>query len=495
MPGLHPASAVTSDELKPYRVLAAAMRRPGLAAAVERFCGILERIDAARIAIAMDNGLDWLAADLAALATGRVVVPLPPFFSHDQQAHVIASAGVDSLLLHDISPFGPTDRFAGFEVGGKDRDVTWLKHIVADPPRLPPGTFKISCTSGSTGRPKGVCLGASMLETVAASLVERTRGIGVRRHLGLLPLSVLLENVAGAWAALLSDADLQLPGVAETGLHGSSGLDPEQLAACLRKYRPESIIVLPQMLEALCGVLDAGMFDPSTLKFVAVGGGHTPLPLLERARAVGLPVYEGYGMTECGSVMCLNTPGLDRPGSVGKPLGHIGINVSTAGELTLSGPHHLGYVDAPADTGTEQAFATGDLGHIDAEGYVYIAGRTDNRYSTAWGRNISPEWIESELNGEPEIAQSFVHGRGLAFNVAILVTTESDPAAVDRAVERCNRRLPDYARIACWQVRRERFSPGDGTSTPNGRLRRDAILSCHGRRIEEMISTRQERIA
>lgn len=471
------------------------MLRPKLAAAVENFSDMLGQIDACRIAVAMDNGLEWLAADLAALATGRVVVPLPPFFSHEQREHVMASSGIDTLLLHDLAPFGPADRFTGFRVCRRDKNLTWLKRAPTCPPDLPRGTFKISYTSGSTGRPKGVCLGASMLEAVAVSLVERTRDIGVRRHLSLLPLAVLLENVAGTWAALLSGADLQLPGLAETGLNGSSGLDAPRLAACLRRHRPESIIVLPQMLNALCHLATNGMLDPSTLKFVAVGGAHTPRSLLEHAREVGLPVFEGYGMTECGSVVCLNVPGQDRPGSVGKPLAHIGIEAAESGELTMSGPHHLGYVGTPDGGDSAGLFPSGDLGRIDAAGYVHVAGRIDNRYSTAWGRNISPEWIESELNGEPEISQCFVHGRGLAFNLAVIVPTAADPANVELAVERCNRRLPDYARIACWQVRRDPFSVEDGTSTPNGRLRREAVLARHRRDLEELISMKQGKTA
>ena len=486
---------MTANPGRFHGVAAAAMQRPGLAAAIERISGILEQIDARRIAISMDNGIDWLAADLVALTTSRVVVPLPPFFSHEQREHVIASSGVDTLLLHDIAPFGPADRFADFRFCGRDKNLVWLKRSPVSPPGLPRDTFKISYTSGSTGRPKGACLSASLLEAVAVSLVERTRELGIRRHLSLLPLAVLLENVAGTWAALLSDADLQLPGLAETGLNGSSGLDGTRLAACLCRYRPESIIVLPQMLDALCHLVTNNMFDPSMLKFVAVGGAHTPLALLERARKAGLPVFEGYGMTECGSVVCLNVPGRDRPGSVGRPLAHIGIKASESGELILSGPRHLGYVGAPGDQDAEGPFQSGDLGRIDDAGYVHIAGRIDNRYSTAWGRNISPEWIESELNGQPEIAQCFVHGRGLAFNIAIVVPSECEPAQVAGAVERCNRVLPDYARIARWQIRDARFTPDDGTTTPNGRLQREAILARHRNQIDGMISIEQGQTA
>lgn len=433
---------------------------------------------ARRIAIALDNGPDWMAVDLAALAEQCVVAPIAPFFSPAQRRHAIDSAGCDILLtdaLFEADDPGLVDGFRAVETCAGIR--IWQRQPAAVP-ELAPGTFKISYTSGTTGNPKGACLSADLLEAVAGALTQRTASLDIGRHLCLLPLAVLLENVAGAWAALLSNAELILPPLAETGLTGSSGLDPAAFVDCIHRHRPHSIIVLPELLKAMCGLVAAGMLDPSGQKLVAVGGARTPPSLIEQARALALPVYEGYGLTECGSVVCLNAPGADRPGSVGRALDHQRLSCTPRGELRIHGPRFLGYVGDPARP-DDAPLATGDFGAIDADGFVHVHGRRDNVYATSWGRNIAPEWIEAELNAQPEIAQSFVHGRGLPANRAVLVATGASVDAVQAAVDRVNRQLPDYARIGHWYLRRQPFGPADGTATANGRPRRPAILAAH----------------
>jgi acyl-CoA synthetase (AMP-forming)/AMP-acid ligase II len=194
----------------------------------------------------------------------------------------------------------------------------------------PPGTAKISYTSGTTGTPKGVCLSQAAIDRVAASLHEVTRDLAVRRHLCLLPLATLLENIAGVYAPLLAGAEIALPGLDEVGLRGATGLDLRQLLHCIAAYEPDSLILLPQMLAGLVGAAERGARLPRSLRFVAVGGGVVGLPLLERAARAGIPVYEGYGLTECGSVVALNTAAARRR-ERGRPLPHSRVRISGDG--------------------------------------------------------------------------------------------------------------------------------------------------------------------
>ncbi|MDT8437584.1 MAG: AMP-binding protein [Wenzhouxiangellaceae bacterium] len=435
-------------------------------------------LGARRIALALDNGLDWLAVDLAARAEQLIVVPIAPFFSATQRLHALDSAGCDLLLTTADPDPGEPHRAAGFRMLDEAHRIRIWQRGLTNPPALPPGTFTISYTSGTTGTPKGVCLAADLLEQVAASLAERTAALGIGKHLCLLPLAVLLENVAGAWAALHSGARLILPRLAETGLAGSSGLDLACFAACLQRHQPHSIIVLPELLKALCHLVESKQFDPEDLRLVAVGGARTPATLIEYARGLGLPVFEGYGMTETGSVVCLNAPAADRIGSVGRPLAHQRLSRARDGELRVHGPRFLGYVGDAAQS-PDEPFRTGDAGDIDGDGFVHVHGRVGNVYSTSWGRNVAPEWIEAELNAQAEITQSFVHGRDLPENLAVLVPSAAGEHALQAAVERVNRDLPDYARISRWRVRARPFSTDDGTATANGRLRRGQILALH----------------
>ena len=166
-----------------------------------------------------------------------------------------------------------------------------------------------------------------------------------------------------------------------------------------------------------------------------------------------------------------------RPGSVGRPLPHARVSVRD-GELFVDGPHCLGYLggDAPLVDG---AIATGDLGHIDADGFVHVTGRRKHVFITAFGRNVSPEWVESELLQHTAFAQAVVHGEARPFNVAIVWPRDPalDDAALRRALDAVNRDLPDYARIGDVVRADAPFSVADGLLTANGRPRRDAILA------------------
>src|SRR5690606_4443929 len=182
----------------------------------------------------------------------------------------------------------------------------------------------------------------------------------------------------------LAGAEVIVLEPAESGLIGAAGLDVERLLRCLRRYEPHSVILVPQMLAALVEALEAGAPAPRSLRFVAVGGAHVPVALLERAERSGLPVYEGYGLTECGSVVAMNAPGAQRTGSVGRALPHTRVRVDETGEIVVAGAAMLGYVGAPVLEPTE--IHTGDVGRIDTEGFIYVQGRRKNVFITSFGR-------------------------------------------------------------------------------------------------------------
>ncbi|MBW8367389.1 MAG: AMP-binding protein, partial [Arenimonas sp.] len=380
----------------------------------QRLAQALDAHGLRRIASRLDNGPAWLALDLAIRRLGGVHIPLPTFFSAGQVTHALSSSGAEAVVTAgaESTPIGAAARDRLALGAGL---VAW--RLQAARPTLPEGTACITYTSGTTGQAKGVCLGADSLLTVAGSLVEAARALSPRRHLCLMPLSTLLENVSGLYAALLSEAEIAVPPLAEIGYTGAAGLDVPKLLACLQRYQPESAIVLPQLLLALVSAAEQGHRLPSSLRFLAVGGGRVGPRLLARAAALGLPVFEGYGLTECASVVCLNRPGALRPGSVGRALPHAKVTVLD-GELQVDGVRCLGYLgqDGPAPG----PIATGDLGHVDDEGFVHVTGRSKNVFITAFGRNVSPEWVESELLQHPAFAQALVWGEARPRNVAVV---------------------------------------------------------------------------
>ena len=167
---------------------------------VERVAGVIASLAGGAlsprpIGVALDNGPAWALIDLALIKLERPSVTLPPFFSPAQAQNALADAGAGFL----IRPAAPGE--GGFSVGG----VMLAIHPLQFPEReLHPGTAKITYTSGSTGAPKGVCLSQRQMESVASDLVEVIGADFADRHLAIMPLGVLLENVAGLYPVLLA---------------------------------------------------------------------------------------------------------------------------------------------------------------------------------------------------------------------------------------------------------------------------------------------------
>ncbi len=422
-----------------------------------------------RVALALENGCEWILWDLALLQSHLVCIPRPSFFSAGQVTHLLDSADVDSVI-GDL-PGGVDPAQLGFSRTslGWQRLASPLRSTAA---AVPEGTCKITFTSGTTGQPKGVCLAANALMTVALSLQTACAEVSPERHLVLLPLGVLLDNI-GVYAALLAGACILLP--EHTGVHNNT-LDMQRLSQVLHQAQPHSLVLVPQLLHGLLRAAEAGIQLPPSLRFIAVGGGRIAPVLLDQAARLNWPVYEGYGLSECASVVCLNRPAQHRPGSVGKaiPHGNVSIPAYRAVRVDGSGPRrYRGSVDP-----VPSPWPTGDIGRLD-DGYLTILGRKKNQFMTAFGRNVNPEWVEAELTANPAIAQAFVYGEALPSNLALLVV--ADPmqvsnAQIEAAIARANTDLPAYARVHHWLVISQPFTAANGLLTSNGRLRREAIF-------------------
>ncbi len=471
-----------------------------LAAAIEQASAQLRAAPANTIGLALDNSPLWVLLDLAGLNTGKTVIPLPFFFSVEQIAHSIRDAGIDCILTDQPDQYRKLLEAAGMEIAtilahelnGQSYSEMRLRNIAAK--TLPSGTVKVTYTSGTTGHPKGVCLGGDALQRVAASLLAATQGKPDDRHVSVLPLATLLENLAGVYVPLMAGAACHLLSLATVGLSGSSGLDIKKMLAALIQSNATTTILTPQLLHAMVAAIEAGHPAPQQLRFVAIGGAPVSARLLQRAQAVGLPVYEGYGLSECASVVALNTERDRLAGSVGKPLPHAHLKFAADGEILVAGATLLGYTGGePVQAG--EYWPTGDIGHLDAQGFLHLTGRKKNIFITSFGRNVSPEWVERELTLHPAIAQAAVFGEARPWNVAVIVPRGNTPEiiqAVNQAIAEANTVLPDYAQVKYWLPAQAPFLPQNGQLTANGRLKRETIWSLYQASIAQLYKEKSD---
>lgn len=463
-----------------------------------RLMNKLQSVNPAVLGIVMDNSPAWAIVDLAAMALGITTVPLPLFFSPEQMAHAIHDAGIDVIVSDKpihletllVSQKIKICSEVNYLVGDKVLTQFALDTTEHQLRTIPEHTAKITYTSGTTGKPKGVCLSLSTMQAVAHSLQVATHAEARDQHLSILPLSTLLENIAGLYVPLLSGATTVILPLEEVGLTGSSGFNVQKFMHAIISQNATSLILTPELLLALVSAVEAGLPKPEQLRFVAVGGASVSPRLLARAQALSLPVFEGYGLSECASVVALNSAQARKTGSVGKPLAHVGLSFSHEGEVLVSGACMLGYLGQAHEAAS--VLATGDIGYLDEDGYLHITGRKKNIFITSFGRNVAPEWVERELTLSPIIKQAALFGEAMPCNTAVIVAApQASEEAIQNAIDQVNQGLPDYARVTYWLTADAPFSPQNGQLTANGRLRREAIWQQYQNTINSMYEGRQ----
>ncbi len=460
----------------PERILLADAHRQFDAAlldsCLDQLVSSLQPLAGTTVAVVGDNSLAWVIADLALLELPVKVVPVPTFFSSDQIRHLLITANIQWVIgeYSEVERFKkqhqPDSKVSIISLMSAEVNLGCLAcHCVVDSTESAAITSyeKVTFTSGSTGSPKGVHLSLNTLEVTAYTIAQQLQSLAIGSSLCVLPLSTLLENVAGVYAALYSGVTVHCRSLSALGFVGVSEFNIAQFLQQLLLVKPEAMILVPQLLFALTMAAEKGLPLPATFKFIAVGGGKVAPQLLERAEAIGLPVYEGYGLSECCSVVSLNLPGQRKIGSVGKPLPHVELTIEN-GEILVRDPQ------------SETWIQTGDMGSVDSDGYLYVSGRKKNIVITAYGRNVNPEWVEAELATQLAIGQAAVFGEAMERLAAVLTPRSGFTwQQLQEAVASVNQRLPDYAKIHQLIPTTTPFSLRNGQLTANGRIRREAI--------------------
>ena len=430
-------------------------------------------------------------------------------------AHVLGAGGLDRLFCMEAgagTPFAPLMA-----------DTAPPDDIAAEAETIAPGTLAcLIYSSGTSGLPRGVMLPhrAILANTRGVAGLAKPLDLENATYLSYLPLSHTYEHTVGQFI---------IPAFGGVVAYGRG---VEHLAADMKEIRPTILTVVPRILEVIRArilgqlarekpmrrrvferALGAGLrridgrrtvgdrlLDPALDRLVRravrarfggrlralVSGGARLDPEVGRFfEALGLPVIQGYGQTEAGPVISVNPPGRARNTSVGVALDGVELRLAADGEILVRGGLLMdGYwrqPEATAATMQDGWLHTGDVGTLDADGFLTITDRKRDIIVLSGGENVSPARIEGLLMAEPEIVQAVVTGDGQAGLSALLVPAEgADARTVAAAVARVNTRLAVTER-----VRRHALVPPftieNGLLTPSQKIKRRAVLQLHQR--------------
>ncbi len=374
----------------------------------------------ARVAVSPPDPLGYATVLVSILAAGRVVVPLDPGAPEAEVSRVLAAARPDAavsgaggpdleVLGQHSGPDGPT----GDERGPDGRRRAGAGRAGGE--RGPAGGIYL-CTSGTTGTPKGILLREDQLAHVAAGVAAHHRLTPADRGYCCLPLFHINAEVVGLLATLTAGACLVV----------DRKFSRRGFWALIEQQEITWVNAVPAIVSVL--TLDPPATRPDPLarrvRFVRSASAPLPAPALRRfEEAFGIPVVETYGMTEAASMITANP--LDGPrkaGSVGLPVGsevrvvqpdagrYVPCPAPVVGRVQIRGP---GIITRYADGGPAGAFDpegwldTGDLGHFDSDGYLFLAGRSDDVINRG-GEKIYPREIEDVLLAQPGVRSAAV---------------------------------------------------------------------------------------
>jgi long-chain acyl-CoA synthetase len=402
-----------------------------------------------RVGLLAENRPEWLVADLAILTAGAVnVSPHAPLTAR-QVHYQLADAEVSWLIVSSRAQLAKIDQVRGQlpalrGVVALDRDAatgdvrSWeaflqdgRRALGQFTPELrrreerlgPDDLATVMYTSGTTGNPKGVMLThGNLLSNTLACLAASPLGPD-SVVLTWLPFTHIYARTVDHYAGLASGLLLALAESADTLLDDLAEVRPTHLSAVPRFY--EKVLTArggPDPEET--GRRLRRVFGPR-LEWLTSGGAPLPLPVARAYHQAGLLVLQGYGLTESSPVISFNTREHNKLGTVGRPLPGVEVRIAPDGEVLTRGPHVMkGYWKDPKATAEairDGWLYTGDLGALDADGFLSITGRKKELLVLSNGKKVVPSYLEGLLQADPCIDQAVVCGEGRNFLTALLV--------------------------------------------------------------------------
>lgn len=491
-----------------------------------------------RVVLWSENRFEWIVVDLALQNLGAIHVPLHNTVSGQQATDQILHSGAQVVILAGNEQYSKIssccehlpstiqwlsfDRVNCRKISGvqqlselaKSCDVQtaqqlvdeYLESVNLDDPTT------IIYSSGTTGEPKGVTLSQRNIVSNTYGCVETFGEQPMDLRVNFLPFSHIFARTADLYTWLLRGCQLALSQNRDTIIDDC------------KRFKPTLVNGVPYFFERVRQkIVESGKADkPGVLQRVfggelrgcISGGAALANETYDFFESQGVPLRQGYGLTETSPVVACSTLEIFKRGTVGKPIKDVEVRLEDDGEISVRGPNvMLGYWQD--DAATEKVlkdgwFHTGDLGAFDDDGYLTITGRKKEIIVTATGKNIFPSHLEALLCRDPFILQAMVIGTDRKYLSALIVpdpdilkaeiwarrllvfrrkSAVKHPAVIDLYRERIDRQLAQLSKheqIQRFKILHRGFLPENGHLTPKLSLRRDLIMRDFARDIEDL---------
>jgi long-chain acyl-CoA synthetase len=491
-----------------------------------------------RVAILSYNRVEWAIADYACQLLGAADVPIYSTLPPDQVAYILQDSGAKLIFAENAEQVakvrGTIPGIVSFDrAEGAELFDEFLKKgtPLAQAEKVEPDDVAtIIYTSGTTGVPKGVML---TQRNLVSNMLASASAFGVTPAdtiLSFLPLSHSFERIFDYlffwWGTSVAYAE-----------------HVDKVAENLVEIRPTIMAAVPRFYEKVYSKIrksigeqkpwKRGLFEwarsvgalwaeyhrrgarpplglrlrlgfarllvlnalkakvGGRIRFFVSGGGALSRDVAEFFYSIGLPILEGYGLTETSPVLCVNRLGGTRLGTVGPPIPGVELKIAPDGEILARGPNIMkGYFNKPEETSQvlqDGWFATGDIGEIDPDGYLKITDRKKDLFKTSGGKYIAPSPIEGRLKLSPHILNALVIGNARKFPSALIVPAKGvkrDEIASEIAA--INETLAHHEQIKKFELVEKDFTIDGGELTPTLKVRRKIVEQKYKAQIDAM---------